>query len=97
MSILGLDIYLSSVITGLIIGSTYALLAFGLVLVYRSTKVINFAQGQLGALGAFALAKVVLDLDIPFVVALPVMIVAGALMGAMIELLVIRRRATALA
>ena len=28
MSILGLDIYLSSVITGLIIGSTYALLAF---------------------------------------------------------------------
>ena len=33
-------------------GLTYAVLAAGLVLVYRATRVINFAYGEIGALGA---------------------------------------------
>jgi len=42
---------------GLLIGT----LAVGLVLVYRSSKFLNLAHGQLGALPALLLAKLVLD------------------------------------
>ena len=37
---------------GLIIGLTYGLLAVGLVLIYRTNRIINFAHGQIGAFGA---------------------------------------------
>lgn len=38
------------VVNGLQIGSVYALVALGIALVYKSTKVLNFAQGELGSL-----------------------------------------------
>ncbi|MDA8380683.1 MAG: ATP-binding cassette domain-containing protein [Actinomycetota bacterium] len=41
-------------ISGLVLGSLEGLVAVGLVLVYRSARIINFAQGQMGALGASA-------------------------------------------
>ena len=37
---------------GVITGMTYGILAVGLVLVYRSNRVINFAHGEIGAFGA---------------------------------------------
>ena len=46
-----------SVLLGMITGLTYGIIAVGLVLVYRSSRIINFAQGAIGALGA-ALAGV---------------------------------------
>ena len=45
----GFDITSGGLALGLFTGSTYALLAAGLVLVYRSSGVINFAHGQIGA------------------------------------------------
>lgn len=41
-------------IGGLAIGSIYALVALGIVMVFRSTGIVNFAQGELLMLGAFA-------------------------------------------
>ena len=46
------DITTGGVALGLFTGSTYALLAAGLVLVYRSSGVINFAHSSIGLLGA---------------------------------------------
>ena len=91
MSVFGFEILASSIVIGLVNGATYSLLALGLVLVYRSTKVVNFAHGQLGALGAYVLAKLTLDLDVPYLVALPLVLAAGAAVGALIELAVVRR------
>lgn len=75
---------------GAITGLLYALLAAGLVLVYRSTGVINFAYGELGALCAAVLAKLV-DLGWPFWPSLGVVIVLGAVLGGALEVLVVRR------
>jgi ABC-type branched-subunit amino acid transport system ATPase component/ABC-type branched-subunit amino acid transport system permease subunit len=75
---------------GSITGLVYALLAAGLVLVYRSTGIINFAYGELGALCAAVLAKLV-DLGWPFWPALGVVILLGAGLGGLIELLIVRR------
>ena len=40
---------------GVIIGLSYGLLAVGLVLIYRTNRVLNFAQGQVGVIAAVAL------------------------------------------
>ena len=79
------------VVSGLLLGLTYGVLAVGLVLVYRATRVINFAHAQVGALCAAVLARLVLAGGVPWVVALPVVLVMGAALGAVIELVVVRR------
>lgn len=48
----------SNLVGGLAIGSVYALLAIGVVLVYRTTGLVNFAQGELVTIGAYAYAYV---------------------------------------
>jgi branched-chain amino acid transport system permease protein len=45
---------LANLIGGIAIGSVYALIAIGAVLVYRTTGVVNFAQGELVTIGAYA-------------------------------------------
>ena len=87
----GWNISLETVVIGLLTGLTYAVLAAGLVLVYRATKVINFAHGEIGAFGAALLAKLVLDEHWNFFVALAAMLALGGVIGAAVELGVIRR------
>jgi branched-chain amino acid transport system permease protein len=45
---------MSNLIGGLALGSIYSLIAIGVVLVYRTTGLINFAQGELVAIGGYA-------------------------------------------
>lgn len=80
-----------TLVTGAITGLAYALLASGLMLVYRATKVINFAQGQMGAFGAALLAKAVLDWSWFYAIALAAVLVVGGLVGAVVELGIVRR------
>ena len=49
-----MDRFLQYAVTGLSAGSLYALVALGLVLIYRSTRVLNFAHGDVATLGTFA-------------------------------------------
>ncbi len=79
------------VFNGIITGLVYGLLAMGLVLVYRSTKVINFAVGNMGLLGSYVLALLVLNYRIPFWIAVVLALGVGLLYGAIIDLTVIRR------
>ena len=74
-------------VTGLVIG----LLAMGIVLIYRSTRVINFAVGNLGlpAAGLFALMQI--DWGFPFWIGLATALLIGTLAGALVELTVVRR------
>ena len=44
---------LKDLVFGLFEGATYGMLAVGLVLVYKGTRVFNFAQGEFGTIGAF--------------------------------------------
>ena len=45
--------FLQFSVQGLAAGSLYAIVAIGLVLLYRGTRVLNFAHGEFGALGAY--------------------------------------------
>ncbi|MBW1634706.1 MAG: branched-chain amino acid ABC transporter permease [Deltaproteobacteria bacterium] len=53
------------VVSGIVVGSIYALAALGLVLVYKSSRVANFAHGQIIAAGAFITYFLTVTVGIP--------------------------------
>jgi branched-chain amino acid transport system permease protein len=63
--------------TGIGIGSIYAMVALGFVLLIRSCNVVNFAQGEFSMLGAYFMAILFLNFGVPYLVAL---VLAVALM-----------------
>ena len=73
-------------LTGLGVGSIYALVALGFVLIYRATNVVNFAQGDFAMLGAFAMVVLCIDLGLPYWAGLLITIVFIAAIGALINL-----------
>jgi ABC-type branched-subunit amino acid transport system ATPase component/ABC-type branched-subunit amino acid transport system permease subunit len=91
VSILGWEITAQALTIGTMTGLAYAVLAAGLVLVYRATRVVNFAYGETGAFSAAVLALLVLDYDWNFFLALGAALVIGAAIGALVELLIVRR------
>lgn len=91
MFVAALNLDANTLFTGLMTGLAYAVLATGLVLVYRATRVINFAYGDIGAIGGGVLAKLVLDQGVPYWIAFPLVLILGGLLGAAVELIVVRR------
>jgi ABC-type branched-subunit amino acid transport system permease subunit len=73
-------------VQGVVTGLSYGLLALGLVLIYRTNRVLNFAQGQLGVVAAVFLAKLHSDFHINYWVALVVALGLAAGAGAVCEL-----------
>jgi branched-chain amino acid transport system permease protein len=80
---------------GLIGGLLSALLGIGLVLVYRSNRIINFAQGSLGAVAATLAAQLHQVYEVPFVVAVITGLASGLFLSLVTEFAVIRRFAKA--
>ncbi len=76
---------------GAVIGLLYALIAFGLILVYRANRIVNFAQAEIGAAAAILAVLLVRVHGVPYLVALPLALVVGGLSGWLVDLLVIRR------
>ncbi|HET7530422.1 MAG TPA: branched-chain amino acid ABC transporter permease/ATP-binding protein [Mycobacteriales bacterium] len=79
------------ILLGTIIGLTYGLLAVGLVLIYRTNRIINFAHGQIGAFGSAFFGVAAVKWHIPYWVAFPMALVVAALTGAAAETGVVRR------
>ena len=80
---------------GVVNGMVFGLLALGLVLVYRSTRVINLAVGNLGIPSMALMAVLVMNYGVPFWLALFLSLGSGLLAGAVIERAVIRQLFTA--
>jgi len=81
---------LQIIVAGIAQGCVYGLIALGFVLVYKATETVNFAQGELMMLGAFA-GLACMDLfDLPFWLAAVVAMVVMAAFGMLVERLVIR-------
>jgi ABC-type branched-subunit amino acid transport system ATPase component/ABC-type branched-subunit amino acid transport system permease subunit len=76
---------------GLVDGLQYALIAMGLVLVYRSSRVINFAVGELGVPAAALLGVMAGAHGWPYWPSVIAAIAVGTLSGTVVELVVIRR------
>src|SRR5947209_8007016 len=91
ITIHGFEIAWSSLALGAITGMTYGILAVGLVLIYRSNRIINFAHGEIGAFSAAMFGALVVQGKLHYWIAFPVAIGIGAGIGALAELGVVRR------
>ncbi|MGZ4800177.1 MAG: branched-chain amino acid ABC transporter permease, partial [Acidimicrobiia bacterium] len=76
---------------GLVRGLIVALIAMGIVLIYRSSRVINFAVADLGVPAAALLALMAGKANWPYWPSLALAVGAGTLSGTVVELVVIRR------
>src|SRR4030081_3281156 len=76
---------------GFSLGCIYALVALGFTVVYRASKVINFAQGSLLLVGAYLISVLATGLNLPFVLAVIAAIALLAAGGALFQMTVLRR------
>jgi ABC-type branched-subunit amino acid transport system ATPase component/ABC-type branched-subunit amino acid transport system permease subunit len=83
------------VFDGLVNGLGVGLLAIGIVLIYRATRVINFAAGNMGLVAAGLLALMTVQYHVPFWISLAVSLLVGMAFAAIMEMAVIRRLFTA--
>jgi branched-chain amino acid transport system permease protein len=79
------------VISGAMNGAIYGLVALGFVLVYKASAVLNFAQGYMLLLGAYLFWFFRVTLDLHVAAALVLAMVAGFVVGILIERLTLRR------
>ena len=80
---------------GAVLGSLSALTAMGLVLIYRANRVINFAQGDLGALAGVLAVSLIGGPRLGFFPSVLLGLVAALAMGAFVEVVFVRRFAKA--
>jgi branched-chain amino acid transport system permease protein len=77
-------------VIGITLGGVYALAAIGLVLIYRVSGVLNFAQGAVSMFSAFVAYQVSTVMGLPAILGLLAAIVAGGAIGYVIERFTIR-------
>jgi branched-chain amino acid transport system permease protein len=82
--------FLQQAVTGLMVGSLYALVGASIVLVYKSTHVVSLAHGQLVAFGALFFWLFFGGLGLPVWISLVPAFVLTALIGLLIERLALR-------
>ena len=77
-----------SLVIGAITGASYGFLALGIVLIYKSSGVFNFAQGEFGTVAVYTLY--LLHFHVPYGVAILGALVAAVTMGVLVERLIVR-------
>ncbi|MCF8031729.1 MAG: branched-chain amino acid ABC transporter permease [Desulfarculaceae bacterium] len=82
--------FLQLIVTGLVIGSAYALVAMGFALIYKSTSIINFAQGEFVLVGGYVCWWLYTGLHVPIVWAFLITMVIAVFMGMVLERLMLR-------
>ncbi|MFN3658027.1 MAG: branched-chain amino acid ABC transporter permease [Pseudolabrys sp.] len=86
-----MDQLLQHLLNATILGGTYALLGIGLTLIFGIMRVVNFTHGELYAFGAYCMYALVMPLGLNFFAALALAMALGAMLGALIELLLLSR------
>lgn len=81
---------LQLVINGLVVGSIYALVATGFVIIYKSSSVLNLAQGEFLMVGAYICLHMLSKYHIPFWQAILITFCFSAILGILIERLILR-------
>ncbi len=85
-----MEYYIQLIINGLVVGSIYSLVALGFVIIYKATKVVNFAQGELVMVGAYICFSLTVQFQLPFLVAFLMTLVFSIVLGLLIERMVLR-------
>ncbi len=82
--------FMQILLSGLSMGSIYALIALGFVLIYKSTSILNLAQGEFLMVGAYICLSMTLDFGLNFVAAFMLTMVFSIILGLAVERLALR-------
>lgn len=82
--------FLQMLITGVVVGSIYALVALGFVLIYKASDALNLANGEFVLIGSYICLMLVTVYQIPFLLAFLLTLLLNALLGIMVERIVLR-------
>lgn len=85
-----MQLFIDQVLNGVNIGVIYASVALALVLIYRTTGLLNFAQGELALFSTFITWWFAVEQDVPIWGALVISVVLSFIGGALIERILIR-------
>ncbi|MBD9472018.1 branched-chain amino acid ABC transporter permease [Achromobacter sp. ACM01] len=81
---------LQQLINGLVLGHAYALIAIGWTLLLGVARLVNFGHGQMYMLGAFVTWWATTTAGLPYLLALPLAMAAGALIGIIMQRIMLR-------
>lgn len=85
-----MDQLLQHLLNAIILGGTYALLGIGLTLIFGIMRVVNFTHGELYTFGAYMMFMFVMSIGVDFFLALPLAVLLGMVLGAAIEITLLR-------
>lgn len=77
--------------SGISIGATYALIALAMVIIYKTSEVLNFAQGDMATFSAFVAFMMLDSMHLGFWVSFPLALTFAFLLGAFLEFAFLRR------
>ncbi len=89
-----MQLFLQQIVEGIGAGGIYASLALALVLVYRATRIVNFAQGEMATFCAYVVWQLC-QWGVPFAISLALGVVVSFLIGAVVFRFIIRPALTA--
>ena len=86
-----MEFFLQLTLNGLVIGSIYALVALGFVIIYKSSAILNFAQGEFLMMGAYVCVALVAAHHLPLWAALILTLAFFGVFGVVLERVLLRR------
>ncbi|HEY6104734.1 MAG TPA: branched-chain amino acid ABC transporter permease [Anaeromyxobacteraceae bacterium] len=85
-----MEFFLQLVLNGLVVGTIYSLVALGFVVIYKSTSILNFAQGEFLMLGAYVCLSITVTGAVPFWAAFVLTMAFSVLLGLAMERVILR-------
>lgn len=83
--------FIQMVVSGIAVGSSYALMGLAMVIIYKTSEVLNFAQGEMALISTFFTYLLLETHGVPFYLAFPGALAFAAFLGALLEFAVLRR------
>ena len=83
--------FLQTIVSGIAVGSSYALMGLGMVLIYKASEVPNFVQGEMALLPVFIAYLLLESYGLPSYIAFPATLLFALLLGCFLEFAILRR------
>ncbi|PLX80608.1 MAG: branched-chain amino acid ABC transporter permease [Desulfuromonas sp.] len=84
------DLLIQLIVNGIIVGTLYGVVAMCFVLIYKSTKIVNFAQGEFLLIGAWTCWALLVKFELPFYVSFPLTLAFMVVFGILLQVVVLR-------
>ncbi len=85
-----MEYFLQLTLNGLVVGGIYGLVALGFVIIYKSSGILNFAQGEFLMLGAYVCVAIMAEARVPFAAAFVLTLLFSVGLGLLLERVVLR-------